>query len=123
MSLQTKRKRVIERNLRKALLEDGPFVMAHFEYELEEYIDEYLDSKHQDGDAYFLAITERTDDVAMLLIDEKDRVLVNENGRAKLKALWRTAYKGNIERLIPDMAREIDNGHLYVAGVKVQDAN
>lgn len=117
------RKKVIEKNLRKALLEDGPFARALFEYELEEHIGEYLASKQKDGDAYFFAITEHTEDVALLLIDEQDRVLINEKARAKLKTLWQEAYTGNIQRLIPDMARELDHGYLYVVGVKMQEAN
>ncbi len=117
------RKNVIEKNLRKALLEDGPFARALFEYELKEHLGEYLESKHQDGDAYVFAITEQSNAVAMLLIDETDRVLINEEARAKLRTLWQNAYKGNIQRLIPDMARELDQGYLYVVGVKVQAAH
>jgi hypothetical protein len=35
------RKKIIEQNLRRALLEDGPFAQALFEYELAEHIEEY----------------------------------------------------------------------------------
>ena len=59
----------IEKNLKKALLEDGPMAQALFEYELEEHVEEYLQSKRTDGDKYFFAVTEDTNDVAMLLID------------------------------------------------------
>ncbi len=62
-------KKRIERNLKKALLKGGPMVRALFEFELEEHIEEYLQSKRADGDKYFFAITEHTNDVAMLLID------------------------------------------------------
>jgi len=115
------RKKIIEKNLRKTLLEDGAFALALFEYELEEHIKEYVLSKHTDGDKYFFAITENSDNVAMLLIDEGDKVHVNEKARAKLKRLWRGAYRENLLRLIPDMARQLDAGYLYAAGVKVSD--
>jgi len=113
------RKRIIEKNLKEALLEDGAFAQTLFEYELQEHIAEYTQSKHEDGDKYLIAITEHTNDVAMLLIDENDKVLVNEKARALLMKLWRgDAYKKNLQRLIPDMARELDSGFLYVAGIK-----
>lgn len=115
------RKKVIERNLRRALLEEGPLVEALFEYELAEHTEEYRLSKRTDGDRYFFAVTEHTNDVAMLLIDENDALHVNEAARAALKELWRDAYTGNLQQLIPDMARELDAGYLYAAGVKISD--
>src|SRR5574341_2648163 len=98
------RKRTIERNLRKALLEGGSFARALFEYELEEHIGEYTQSKKADDDKYFFAITEHTNDVAMLLIDESDHVHINDQARDLLKTLWLDAYEQNLQRLIPDMA-------------------
>lgn len=116
------RKKTIEKNLRKALLENGPFAQALFEYELEEHIEEYLQSKRVDEDKYFFAITEHTNDVAMLLIDGHDNVHVNEDARTALKKLWQNAYEHNLRRLIPDMASELDAGYLYTAGVKLGDS-
>lgn len=115
------RKKTIEKNLRKALLENGPLAQALFEYELEEHIGEYIQSKRADGDKYFFAITEHTNDVAMLLVDKDDNVHINEEARALLKKLWQDAYKKNLQMLIPGMAKELDAGYLYGAGVKVSD--
>ena len=64
-------KKNIERNLKKALLDDGPLEQALFEYELEEYVEEYMKSKQVDNDEFFFAITEQNGDVAMLLIDKE----------------------------------------------------
>jgi hypothetical protein len=64
------KRKIIEKNLKKALLEDGRLVDALFEYELAEHVGEYLKSKKNDRDKYFFAVTEHTNDVAMLLIDE-----------------------------------------------------
>lgn len=113
------RRKIIERNLKRALLEDGPLAEALYDYELAEHVEEYRLSKHADGDRYFFAVTEHANDVAMLLIDEDDVLHVNEGARAVLKTLWRDAYTQNLRRLIPDMARELDAGYLYAAGVKV----
>lgn len=115
------RKKTIEKNLIKALLADGPLVKALFEYELEEHIEEYLQSKRQDNDKYFFAVTEHTNDVAMLLIDEHDKVHVNAVARTVLKKLWQNAYRKNIQLLIPQMASELDAGYLFTAGVKLSD--
>ena len=111
-------KKTIEKNLRQSLLKDGPFAKALFEYELEEHIEEYLQSKQADGDEYFFAVTEHTNDVAMLFIDENNRVYINENARIQLKLHWRDAYVKNLQLMIPQMADEIDAGHLFTAGVK-----
>jgi len=115
------RKKTIEKSLRKALLEGGPFAQTLFEYELEEHIGEYIQSKRADEDKYFFAITEHTNDVAMLLIDEGDNVHINEEARTSLKKLWRDAYKKNMQMLIPGMAEQLDAGYLYAVGVKVSD--
>jgi hypothetical protein len=112
-------KKSIEKNLRKALLDDGPLARALFEYELKEHMDAYACSKHMDGDKYFFAVTEHSHDVAMLLIDEGDQLHVNEDARALLKKLWRDAYRKNLEVLIPQMVEELNAGYLFTAGVKV----
>ena len=111
-------KKTIEKNLKRVLLEGEPFARALFEYELEEHIEEYAQSKRADGDKYFFAVTELTNGVAMLLIDEGDAIHVNEKARALLKKLWRDAYNRNLKLLIPQMASELDAGYLFSAGVK-----
>jgi vacuolar-type H+-ATPase subunit E/Vma4 len=111
-------KKIIEQNLKKALLDEGPLVKELFEYELEEHVEEYLQSKQADKDKYFFAITEHTDDVAMLLIDENNIVHVNEDARVLLKKLWSHEYKNNITKLIPLIAEQLHEGYLFAAGVK-----
>ncbi|MFL5805457.1 MAG: hypothetical protein ACJ8CR_27440 [Roseiflexaceae bacterium] len=112
-------KKTIEKNLKRVLLDDAPFALALFDYELKEHIEEYLQSKHEDNDRYFFAITEHTNDVAMLLIDEHDTVHINEEARVVLRVLWRDAYPNNIQRLIPKMVQDLNAGYLFAAGVKV----
>lgn len=85
-------KKTTERNLKKALLDGGPLAQALFEYELEEHIEEYMKSKQKDNDAFFFAVTERSNDVAMLLIDKNERLYVNEEARTLLEKLWRDSY-------------------------------
>jgi len=114
-------KKTIEKNLIKALLNDGAMEYALFEFELEEHIDEYLKSKQEDGDDYFFAVTEHTNAVAMLLIDKKNKVHVNEKARVVLKKYWKgSVYEHNLKLLIPQMAEQLSKGFLFVTGVKLQ---
>ena len=117
------RKRTIADNLQHVLLDDAPYAMALFDYELREHIEEYLESKHTDNDRYFFAITEHTNDVAMLLIDEHDTIHINEDARAGLRRLWRDAYTHNIQRLIPKMVHDLTAGYLFAAGVQVVESS
>ena len=112
-------KKTIAESLKRVLLDDAPFALALFDYELREHIEEYLHSKHTDNDRYFFAVTEQSNDVAMLLIDQHDTVYINEQARAVLRALWRDAYPSNMKRLIPKMAQDLDAGYLTATGVKV----
>jgi hypothetical protein len=112
-------KKTIEKNLIKALLHDEAMTYKLYEFELEEHIDEFLASKKKDKDDYFFAVTEHTNDVAMLLIDEKNKVHVNEEARAKLKDYWGESYGHNLKVMIPHMVDELSHGFLSVNGVKI----
>ncbi|MBV6397201.1 MAG: hypothetical protein HFACDABA_02809 [Anaerolineales bacterium] len=112
-------KKTIEKNLVKALLRDGEMVYALFEHELEEHINEFQKSKKKDKDDYFFAVTEHTNDVAMLLIDEKNKLYVNEKARARLKDYWGESYEHNLTIMIPHMVDELSHGFLSVNGVKI----
>jgi len=115
-------KKVIAKNLKKALLEDGVFSRALFEFDLADRIEAYLESKHEDGDKYLFVIAEKSNEIAMLLIDENDKVDVNEEARALLMKLWQgEIYKSNILLFMPDMVNELDKGNHYFVGVKVVD--
>ena len=88
---------------------------------LEEHVGEYLKSKKEDKDDYFFAVTEHTNDVAMLLIDKKNKVHINEKARAMLKKYWKgPVYGYNLKILIPQMAEQLSMGYLFVSGVKLQ---
>ena len=113
-------KKTIAKNLIRTLLDDGTMEYALFEYELKEHIDEYLESKQEDGDDYFFAVTEHTNDVAILLIDKKNKVHVNEKARTLLKKYWNKSYEHNMKIMIPHMADELSKGFLSVNGVKIQ---
>ena len=114
-------KMTTEKYLVRALLDDGAMSKPLFEEELQDQIDEFLKSKKEDGDDFIFAITERDNQVAMLLIDRDDKVLVNEDARAELKTYWqKTVYEDNILMLLPQMVDELDEGYYFVTGVKGQ---
>ena len=112
-----------EKHLVRALLNDGAMSRSLFEEELQDQIDEFLRSKQEDQDDYFFAITERDNQVAMLLIDEDDNVHVNEEARAVLQAHWqKSVYEETMLELLPQMVEELDAGYYFVTGVKAQRA-
>lgn len=116
------RKKIIEKNLKKVLLEGVDFSQALFEFDLEARIEAYLQSKHEDGDKYLFVIAEKSNEIAMMLIDENDEVHVNEEARALLMKLWQGEnYKNNVLLFIPDIANELDKGNHYFVGVKVAE--
>ena len=114
--LMTKKK--IINNLEKALLKDGHLELKLYQWELEEHVPEYLASKKKDKDKYFIAITEHTNDVAMLLIDDENRLHINEEARTKLKQFWKKSYDQNFKKLIPQIAQNLHDGYIFATGVK-----
>ena len=110
------------RNTRKlledALLRDGKMHPGLYEYELEELICEFETSMAQDKDEFIFAVTINGGDVAMVLIERSGHVHINEQARRQLKGLWHGAYEGNIKRLIPTFAKQLEEGEIPVSGVK-----
>jgi hypothetical protein len=114
-------KMTTEKYLVRALLDDGAMSKSLFEEELQDQMDEFLKSRQEDGDDFFFAITERDNQVAMLLIDRDDKVHVNEEARAVLKTYWqKSVYEHNLLILIPQMVDELSEGYYFVTGVKAQ---
>ncbi len=111
----------IERLLRKALLQDGEMALALYEYELEEHIDYWYRGLKADRDDFVFVVTEHSGDTAMVLIVKRKKIYINEAARQKLAELWGAAYKTNLKRLIPMMARDLAKDILAVNGVKVVD--
>jgi hypothetical protein len=111
-----------EKYLVRALLDDGAMSKSLFEDELQDQLDEFLKSRKEDEDDFFFAITERDNQVAMLLIDVDDKVYVNEKARAVLQTFWqKSVYDDNILMLLPQMVEELSEGYYFVTGVKAQN--
>jgi len=114
----SKKNRVrIENNLRKVLLEGESFSLALFEYELKENLNFYVSSRIEEQDKYFMAITENTDDVAMILVNEQNQVLVNKLARQELQNYWGKSYENNFDKLIPQIAKALDQDLIYITGI------
>jgi hypothetical protein len=111
-------KKKIALNLEKALLKDAPLELELYKWELEEHVRDYFDSKKQDKDKYFIAITENKNDVAMLLIDDKNNLHINERAREELKKIWDKSYERNMKILIPQMAQDLFDGYVFISGIK-----
>ena len=110
-----------EKILRQVLLEGEPFAFALFEYELEENLDFYVSSRSKDMDKYFMAITENSNDVAMILVNENNQVLVNDSARKELQDYWGNNYENHINKLIPQIAKALAQDLIYITGIKEFD--
>lgn len=108
----------IEGLLKQTLLQEGEMHQGLYEYELEELIDDLKQSMAKDKDDYIFAVTENSGEVAMILIEKSGQVHINEQAREKLKALWPAAYTSNMKELIPDFARQLNEGEIPINGVK-----
>ncbi len=105
--------------LNQALLQDGKMAHALYEYELAENVDAWYESLKADRDEFVFAVTTNSGHVAMVLISKEKTIFINEEARAKLRALWETAYAPNMQRLIPLMSTQLADGILALNGVKI----
>lgn len=105
-------------HLEEALLNDGDMSAELFEDELMEHLPTFRASMEEDGDDFMFVITERSGDVAMVLLEPENRVHVNADARERLRALWPLAYENNMEMLIPAFADDLDAGEFAMNGVK-----
>ncbi len=109
--------RIIEKNLIKALIQNGKMAQALYEWEIEEHLDYYQKSLKKDNDNLLLVVTEHTDHVAMLLIERSGEIHINEAARDRLKVLWKDdVYLYNMKILIPEFAQTLSEGNLAVIG-------
>ena len=97
-------------------------MQALFEYELEEHIEEYILSRKEDCDDCLFVVTEIDGDVAMLFVDEYERVYINEDAREQLEKEWGKMYRINMNILIPKFADNINAGFISANGVKRVDS-
>jgi hypothetical protein len=112
-----KRKKRIEKLLRKALVQNGAMAYALYEHELVEHIDYWYNGLVADRNEFVFAVTENSGDTAMVLITKEKDIYVNEAAREKLLQLWGQAYHPNMKIMIPIMAEELANDIIAVNGV------
>ena len=114
----------IKKTLEAALLDNGNMEQGLYEYELEELLDELIESMIADNDDFLFAVTTQKNNLtgklssAMLLIEKSGAVHINEFARDRLKALWKDAYVRNMKKLIPAFAKQLQEGDIPINGVK-----
>jgi hypothetical protein len=116
-----RRKAIILKLLKKALLENGEMEYGLYEYELEEHLNMWYEGLKADHEDYVFIVTENSGDVAMVLISKNKTVLVNENAREKLSELWLLNYENNLKLMLPILAGDINDGFFGVTGVRMLD--
>ncbi|MCB0197726.1 MAG: hypothetical protein KDJ65_37625 [Anaerolineae bacterium] len=107
----------IEKELRKALIQNGEMTAALFDYELAEHIDYWYEGLKSDRNEFVFAVTENEGHTAMVLITKEKIIYVNEMARKKLAKLWGEKYQSNIKILIPGMAYQLAHNIIAVNGV------
>ncbi len=113
------KKQTIESLLKSALINNGRMEYALYEYELEEMIVDMKISMSDDNDDFIFAVTEYNHDVAMVLIEKRGTVYINELARDRLRSLWKGAYIKNMQKLIPFFAQQLNDGEIPINGVKI----
>ena len=116
-----RRKAIILKLLKKALLENGEMDYGLYEYELKEHLNMWYGGLKADHEDYVFVVTENSGDVAMVLISKNKTVLVNENAREKLSELWLLNYENNLKLMLPILAGDINDGFFGVTGVRMLD--
>lgn len=104
--------------LRSALLESGPLSRIVYENALEDNIDRWHIGIQIDDENYLFAVAEMGGEIAMVLVESNKRLYINEAARQKLADLWTTAYRTNLENLIPIFAEDLADGALSVTAVR-----
>ncbi|MGI4870290.1 MAG: hypothetical protein ACRYFX_03820 [Janthinobacterium lividum] len=114
--------KTIEALLRKALVANGPMSLGLYEYELQEHLDYWREGMRRDKDEMLLVVTEMQGGVAMLLLDNKGQLFINEVARQELQRYWSHpgAYAHNMQLLLPQMAQQLAAGAIWVSGMKTQ---
>ena len=94
---------------------------ALYEWELEEHVGYWRKGMLRDKDDFLIVVTEHSGDVAMLLIDKKGQLFINEEGRKHLRRKWKSpgVYANNMLLFIPQMAQQLHGGEIWVLGVKI----
>lgn len=105
--------------LRTALLEGGYLSRVVYENELEDSIDRWHIGLQISGEQFLFAVAERSEEIAMVLIESKDkRLYINEAARAKLAEIWTEGYATCIGHLLPLLAEDLAEGVTSVTAVQ-----
>jgi hypothetical protein len=111
-----KRQSIIDACITEALLLNGDMSEALYEYELKEHVQYWIDGLVHDKNDFVFVVTENREHIAMLLIDKKHKVYINEQARTQLKKYWKRAYDSNMVKLLPEMIDDIANDYFALFG-------
>lgn len=104
--------------LRKSLLEGGYLSRVVYENQLEDSIDRWHIGLQISGEEFLFAVAERSEEIALVLIESNKRLYINEAARAKLAEIWTIGYSTCMENLIPLLAEDLAEGVTSVTGVQ-----
>jgi predicted transcriptional regulator len=106
--------------LHQALLLDKKMDKELYEFDLQEHIEKWQQELQNNKDEFMFAITENTGNVAMVLITKRNTVFINGQALKKLKALFKDAYKQNMETLLPSIVVDLLNDNIALNTMRYQ---
>lgn len=104
--------------LRDALLQGGYLSREVYENVLEDNVDRWHAGLQTTGGDFVFVVAERTEEIAMVLIESNKRLYINGAAREKLADLWSGTYENQLNYLLPLMAEDLAEGALSVTGVQ-----
>ena len=81
--------------------------------EMDNWLDEFVEDKRKTDDPILIAICEDKGLFAVILVDETDQIHINKHAIRALKKYWSWSYRRCVEKIIPDIARELLDGYMY----------
>lgn len=114
--------KAIQTSLHRALILDGPMSLALYAHELREHVAYWRKGMRRDKDDFLFVATEHSGEVAMLFLTKKGELFINEDARQQLQLAWKApgVYVGNMMLMIPAMAQQLEQGEIWVTGVKTK---
>ncbi|MBD0268106.1 MAG: hypothetical protein ICV77_07400, partial [Cyanobacteria bacterium Co-bin8] len=89
-----------------------------YENELEDNVPRWHVGLQISGEDFLFVIAERSEEIALVLLESQKRLYINEAAREKLSEIWSGTYATQMEYLIPLMAEDLVEGALSVTGVQ-----
>jgi hypothetical protein len=108
----------IQSALESSLIEGGNFSDQLFQDVLIDFRKSLNESLHEDADDALICVVVDGGEVALMLVEWDGAELQNESALARIREMWKSNHRANMEKLIPVFVEHLAQGNLGVAGIK-----